>query len=194
VLAATSRSTSRSPAPRGAGPRAVTGGSERSRSLFRGPGRSSSRRDEAAASGAAQLLRHGTARGLRQGDSSSSETPQHRPVILEDLLLLCLRGVVRPFPQCTPEVRTRGSSADRTTPCASRCSSRSGTPNVVVAPALLHLEVGAADRHRPRTLLQACELEEIPKKVPMGTDSQVPSHIASNAAICWMLFGLRCYN
>jgi hypothetical protein len=186
VLAA--RSTSRSPARCGAGPRAVTGGSERSRSLFRGPGRSSSRRDEAAASGAAQLLRHGTAQGLRQGDSSSSETPQHRPVILEDLLLLCLREVVRPFPQCTPEVRTRGSSADRTTPCASRCSSRSGTP------ALLHLEVGAADRHRPRTLLQACELEEIPKKVPMGTDSQVPSHIASNAAICWMLFGLRCYN
>jgi hypothetical protein len=32
--AATSRSTSRSPAPRGAGPQAATGGSERSRSPF----------------------------------------------------------------------------------------------------------------------------------------------------------------
>jgi hypothetical protein len=41
--------------------------------------------------------------------------------------------------------RTRGRSADRTTPCANR--------DVVVAPALLHPEVGAADRHRPGALL-----------------------------------------
>jgi hypothetical protein len=26
----------------------------------------------------------------------------------------------------------------------------------------------------------------------MSTDSRYPSHIASNTAICWMLFGLRC--
>jgi hypothetical protein len=64
ALAATSRSTSRSPAPCCAGPQAVTGGSARSRSPSRGPGRPSSRRDEAAASGAAQLLGHGTALGL----------------------------------------------------------------------------------------------------------------------------------
>jgi hypothetical protein len=62
--AATSRSTSRSPAPRGAGPQGATRGSEQSRSLSRGPGRSSSRRDEAAVSRAARLLGHGTARGL----------------------------------------------------------------------------------------------------------------------------------
>jgi hypothetical protein len=29
---------------------------------------------------------------------SGSETPQHRPVILEDLLLLLLRGAVSPVP------------------------------------------------------------------------------------------------
>jgi hypothetical protein len=49
-----------------------------------------------------------------------------------------------------------------------------GHRDVVVAPALLHPEVGAADRRRPRTLLQARELEEVSEKVPMGTDSQLP--------------------
>jgi hypothetical protein len=63
--AATSRLTSRSPAPRSAGPQEVMGGLKRSWSLPRGPGQPSSRRDEAAASGAAQLLGHGTARGLQ---------------------------------------------------------------------------------------------------------------------------------
>jgi hypothetical protein len=33
-----------------------------------------------------------------QGDLGSSETPQHRPVIFEDLLLLRLRGAIRPIP------------------------------------------------------------------------------------------------
>jgi hypothetical protein len=35
------------------------------------------------------LLNH-----LRQGDSGSSETPQHSPVVLEDFLLLLLGGVL----------------------------------------------------------------------------------------------------
>jgi hypothetical protein len=61
---ATSRSTSQSPAPRGARPQAATTGTEQSWSLSKGPGWPSSRRDGAAASGAAQLLGHGTARGL----------------------------------------------------------------------------------------------------------------------------------
>jgi hypothetical protein len=37
-----------------------------------------------------------------QGDPDPSEAPQHRPVILEDLILLCLRGAVRPVP---PQLR-----------------------------------------------------------------------------------------
>jgi hypothetical protein len=49
-----------------------------------------------------------------------------------------------------------------------------GHRDVVVTPALLHLEIGAADRFRPGIFLQARELEEVPEKVPMGTDSQVP--------------------
>jgi hypothetical protein len=59
TTAATSRSTSRSPVPRGAGPRAVTGATTRSRSPSRGAGWSSSRRGEAT-----RLLRHDTARSL----------------------------------------------------------------------------------------------------------------------------------
>jgi hypothetical protein len=35
---------------------------------------------------------------FRQGDSGSSEMPQHRLVILQDLLLLRLLGAVRPVP------------------------------------------------------------------------------------------------
>jgi hypothetical protein len=65
TLAATSRLISRSLAPRDGGPQAVTGESERSRSPSRGPGRPSSRRDEAVASGASQLHGYGTTQGLQ---------------------------------------------------------------------------------------------------------------------------------
>jgi hypothetical protein len=58
--AAKSKMPSRSPAPRGAGSQVATGGSVRSRSPSRGLGQPSSRRDEAATSEAAPLLRHGT--------------------------------------------------------------------------------------------------------------------------------------
>jgi hypothetical protein len=63
--AATSRAPSRSPTPRSVGPQTAMGGSEQSWTPSRGPCQLSSRRDEAAASRAAQLLRHVTARGLR---------------------------------------------------------------------------------------------------------------------------------
>jgi hypothetical protein len=56
VLTATNKTPSRSPALCGAGSQVVTGGSARSRSPSRGADRPSSRRDEAATSGAAQLL------------------------------------------------------------------------------------------------------------------------------------------
>jgi hypothetical protein len=49
-----------------------------------------------------------------------------------------------------------------------------GRQDVVITPALLHPEVGGADSRRPGTLLQARELEEVPEKVLMGTNSQVP--------------------
>jgi hypothetical protein len=35
---------------------------------------------------------------FRRGDSGSSETPQHGPVVLEDFLLLFLGGAIRPAP------------------------------------------------------------------------------------------------
>jgi hypothetical protein len=56
--------------------------------------------------------------------------------------------------------------------------------DVVVAAALLHPEIGAANRRRAGAILQAGEPKEILEEVPMGTDSEVPLHIASNAAIC----------
>jgi hypothetical protein len=49
-----------------------------------------------------------------------------------------------------------------------------GHRDVVITPALLHLEVGAANCRRPGTLLQAGELEEVLEKVPMDTNSKVP--------------------
>jgi hypothetical protein len=64
--AATSTSTSRSPAPHGAGPRAATGATVRSRSPHRRAGRPSSRKGEAATSGEARLLEHDIARLLPQ--------------------------------------------------------------------------------------------------------------------------------
>jgi hypothetical protein len=35
---------------------------------------------------------------FRQGDPGSTEAPQHRPMILEDLFLLRLRGAIQPVP------------------------------------------------------------------------------------------------
>jgi hypothetical protein len=49
-----------------------------------------------------------------------------------------------------------------------------GHRDVVITPTLLHLEIGAANCRRPRTLLQAGELEEVLEKVPMDTNSMVP--------------------
>jgi hypothetical protein len=46
-----------------------------------------------------------------------------------------------------------------------------GRHDVVVAPALLHPKVGAADLRRPGASLQACEHEEVPKEMSMCTDS-----------------------
>jgi hypothetical protein len=67
MTAATSRSTSRLPVPRGAGPRAVMGGTVQSRSPSRGAGQLSSHKDEAAAFGATRLLWRGTARAIPPG-------------------------------------------------------------------------------------------------------------------------------
>jgi hypothetical protein len=66
-----------------------------------------------------------------QGDSGILETPQHGPVKLENLLLLLLGGGHLPSfsatsrwsTRCMTGARTRGCSASRTSPCASRCSS-----------------------------------------------------------------------
>jgi hypothetical protein len=55
-----------------------------------------------------------------------------------------------------------------------------GHRDVVIAPALLHLEVGAADRGRPGTLLQSRKLKEIMKKCQWALIPRYPSHIASN--------------
>jgi hypothetical protein len=46
--------------------------------------------------------------------------------------------------------------------------------DVAVDPALLLPEVGASDRRCPRAILQACEHEEVPEEVPMGSYPQVP--------------------
>jgi hypothetical protein len=103
-------------------------------------------------------------------------------VILEDLLLLRLCGAVLPVPpqlrdgvpgvrwEC--ELRVVPQIEPPLVPTAVRASR--GHRDVVVAPALLHPEVGAADRRRPGTVIQARKLEEILEKVPVGTDSQVP--------------------
>jgi hypothetical protein len=64
---ATSRSISRSPAPRSAGPRWMMGATVRSRSPPRGPCQSSSRRGEAVASRAARLFRRDIARSHPPG-------------------------------------------------------------------------------------------------------------------------------
>jgi hypothetical protein len=58
--------------PRDAGPQGVTRGLERSRSLSRGPGRPSSRRDEAAVSGASRLLGEGPIRRPERGGVNGS--------------------------------------------------------------------------------------------------------------------------
>jgi hypothetical protein len=63
---------------------------------------------------------------------------------------------------------------------------------VVVVVALLRLEIGATDHRRVGAIPQAGEHEELLEQVPVGADARYPSHIASKAAICWMLFGLRC--
>jgi hypothetical protein len=96
--AATSRTPSQSPAPRVAGPQAATGRPERSWSPSRG----------AVGHHLAEMKRPPPERhnssgmvlpeDVRQGHPGSSEMPQHRPVILEDLLLIRLRGAVRPVP------------------------------------------------------------------------------------------------
>jgi hypothetical protein len=97
-MAATSWSTPRSPAPRSARPRETT----RVTVLSRSPPRGAVGRHLAEAkrpppeqhdSSGMILLDH-----FRRGDSSSSETPQHSPVIPKDLLLLLLRGAIRPTP------------------------------------------------------------------------------------------------
>jgi hypothetical protein len=97
VMAATSRSTSRSPVPRGAGPREMTGATTRSRSPPRGPVRR-----HLAAVKRPPLEWHDTSGmilpdHLRQGDSGSSKMPQHSPMILENFLLL-LGGAMCPTP------------------------------------------------------------------------------------------------
>jgi hypothetical protein len=92
----TSRLISRSSAPRGAGPQAAMGGSQRSRSPSRGPvGR------HLAETKRPPPERHNPPgmvlpEDFRQGDPGSSETPQHHPMILEDLLLSRLHGTIRP--------------------------------------------------------------------------------------------------
>jgi hypothetical protein len=94
MLAATSRSTSRSPAPCGVGPQEATGGSGWSRSPSKGPvGRHLAETKQPLPE------RHDSSgmilpEDFRQGDSGSSETSQHRLVILEDLLFLRLCGAV----------------------------------------------------------------------------------------------------
>jgi hypothetical protein len=72
------------------------------------------------------------------------------------------------------EARTQGRSASRSTPCASHCSSWSASPGLVIAAALLHPEIGAADRRRAGALLLAGEPEEVLEEVPMGTNAEVP--------------------
>jgi hypothetical protein len=52
-------------------------------------------------------------------------------------------------------------------PTAVRASQ--GRWDVAVAPALLHSEVGAADRRRPGAILQARKHEVVLEEVPMGT-------------------------
>jgi hypothetical protein len=49
-----------------------------------------------------------------------------------------------------------------------------GHQDVVITPALLHPQVGAADRRRVGAILQVGEPEEVPEKVPVGTGSEVP--------------------
>jgi hypothetical protein len=108
---------------------------------------------------------------FRQGDPGSLEAPQHRLVILDDLLLLRLRGAVRPVPPrlrngvpgvyWERELRVVPQIEPPLVPATVRAGQ--GHRDVVVAPTLLHPEVGIADRHRPGTLLQARELEEVPE-------------------------------
>jgi hypothetical protein len=119
---------------------------------------------------------------FRQGDPGSSEALQHHPVILEDLLLLRLRGAVRPVPprlgdgvpgeRWERELRVVPHIEPPLMPAVVRAGQ--GHWDVVITSTLLHSEVGAVDRRRPGTLLQARKFEEIPEKVSMRTDSQVP--------------------
>jgi hypothetical protein len=102
-------------------------------------------------------------------------------VIPEDLLLLRLRGAVGPVP---PRLADRIPSECRQCelgvipqvepPLPASVRVGHGRWDVVVAPALLHPEIGAHDRHRLGTILQAREHKEILEEVPMGTNSQVP--------------------
>jgi hypothetical protein len=57
---------------------------------------------------------------------------------------------------------------------------------------LLHPEVGAADRCRPGTAFKHANMKKYRKRCQWALIPRYTSHIASNAAICWMLFGLRC--
>jgi hypothetical protein len=107
--------------------------------------------------------------------------PQHGPVILEDFLLLRLRGAVRPVPPrlcdgVPSECQRELGVVQQVEPPLVLVAVRVGQHHrdVVVTPALLHPEVGAADRRRSGAILQAGETEEVPEKVPVGTDSEVP--------------------
>jgi hypothetical protein len=103
-------------------------------------------------------------------------------VILEDLLLLRLRGAVRPVPPrladgISGERRKRElRGVPQIEPPFVSVAIRAGQGrrDVVITPALLHPEVGAANHRRLGAILQARELEEVPEEVPMRTDSQVP--------------------
>jgi hypothetical protein len=118
----------------------------------------------------------------RQDDSGSSKTPQHCLVVLEHLLLLRLRGGVRLVPPQLPdgvpgerrqcELRVVPQVEPALVLAAVRVGQRG--QDIVVAPSLLHPEIGAADRRCPRAILQAHEHEEVPEEVPMGTYPQVP--------------------
>jgi hypothetical protein len=103
-------------------------------------------------------------------------------MILEDLLLLRFRGTVRPVPLrlcdgVPGECRKRELGVvPQVEPPFVTVAVRAGQghQDVVVTPTLLHLEVGAIDRRRLRTLLQSGEPEEVPEKVPVGNNIEAP--------------------
>jgi hypothetical protein len=78
--------------------------------------------------------------------------------------------------------------------CAIHCWSSSTRRGCTHPPALLHPEVGHPIIIVILPSFRQANLKKYRKRCQCAPIPRYPSHSAPNAAICWMLFGLRCWS